>query len=236
MLALKWKPDRVLVEDKASGQSLIQELQNNSRLPVHAIKVDSDKVTRATAVTPLVEAGKVFLPADAPWLADFLEEVSSFPAAPHDDMVDALSQALNFVRESNSGIFDFYRESAMRVAQGLPAIDPALGQEMEGFYEEARDRIREIENLCRKCGRPAPVGVDAGPLGRYHKECWEEAQRGTGTDLSPIGEKSSERAIVAPWQESKLTRPRVCESCAKPIVGTCTEIGAKKWHPECFPK
>lgn len=55
----EWKPNVILVEDKASGQSLIQELKSDSVLPVVAVKVDGDKVTRAIAVTGLVEAGKV---------------------------------------------------------------------------------------------------------------------------------------------------------------------------------
>jgi predicted phage terminase large subunit-like protein len=102
MLALRWKPDVVLVEDKASGTSLLQELRVGTRLPIQAIKVDTDKTTRANAVTPLVESGRVFLPESAPWLANSLEEISSFPAAPHDDMVDPLTQALNHVREAYS--------------------------------------------------------------------------------------------------------------------------------------
>ena len=81
------------------------------------IKVDSDKVTRATAITPMVEAGKVYLPEGAPWLADFIEEISSFPAAPHDDQVDALSQALNFVRESSS------YSTMMEIYKNQTAID-----------------------------------------------------------------------------------------------------------------
>src|SRR4029077_8992059 len=43
MLARKWNPDRVLVEDRASGQSLIQELETHSRLAVYPVQVDSDK-------------------------------------------------------------------------------------------------------------------------------------------------------------------------------------------------
>ena len=61
-LADQFKPSVVLVEDKASGQSLIQELKRDSRLPILAIKVDSDKVSRAYAVTPAIETGRVFLP------------------------------------------------------------------------------------------------------------------------------------------------------------------------------
>jgi predicted phage terminase large subunit-like protein len=51
-----------------SGQSLIQELKRDTRLPIMPIKVDSDKLSRAYAVTPSIETGRVFLPESAPWL------------------------------------------------------------------------------------------------------------------------------------------------------------------------
>jgi predicted phage terminase large subunit-like protein len=91
-------PEVVLVEDKASGQSLIQELQRNTKIPVLPVKVDNDKVARANSVTPLMEAGKVFLPENAPWLFDYIEELSAFPNVVHDDQVDSTTQALNFMR------------------------------------------------------------------------------------------------------------------------------------------
>lgn len=96
-LADAWKPHVVLVEDKASGQSLIQELRRDSRLPVRPIQVDRDKLSRAHAVTPLVEAGKVFLPKSAVWLSDFIEELATFPKGAHDDQVDSMTQALNYM-------------------------------------------------------------------------------------------------------------------------------------------
>lgn len=91
-------PNVVLVEDKASGQSLIQEIQRNTKIPVLPFKVDSNKVARANSVTPLIEAGKVFLPENAPWLFDYIEELSAFPNAEHDDQVDSTTQALSFMR------------------------------------------------------------------------------------------------------------------------------------------
>ena len=97
-LAEQWKPNAILIEDKASGQSLIQELKLSTTLPLIPVKVDSDKQTRAQAVTPLMEAGKVFLPQSAPWLSDFVEEMASFPNGAHDDVVDATTQALNYLR------------------------------------------------------------------------------------------------------------------------------------------
>lgn len=94
----KDKPSACLVEDLASGQSLIQELQRGTRLPVLPVKVDSDKITRASSVTPMIEAKKVFLPRNAPWLYDYLEELSSFPNGAFDDQVDSTTQALNWLR------------------------------------------------------------------------------------------------------------------------------------------
>lgn len=97
-LAERDHPAAVVVEDKASGQSLIQELQRNTRLPVIPFKIDRDKVARAESVTPLIEAGKVLLPESASWLYDFMEELSSFPTGEHDDQVDSTTQALNYMR------------------------------------------------------------------------------------------------------------------------------------------
>jgi len=91
-------PSAVAVEDKASGQSLIQELQRDTNIPVLPFKVDSDKVARAYAVTPLIEAGRVYLPENAPWLFDYIEELSAFPNGEYDDQVDSTTQALSFMR------------------------------------------------------------------------------------------------------------------------------------------
>ena len=91
-------PDAVIVEDKASGQSLIQELQRNTRIPVLPVKVDVNKVARANSATPLIEAGRVYLPENASWLFDYIEELSAFPNAEHDDQVDSTTQALSYMR------------------------------------------------------------------------------------------------------------------------------------------
>ena len=64
------------------------------------VRMDSDKQTRAQAVTPLIEAGKIFLPESAPWVADFVEEMACFPNGVHDDVVDATTQALNYLRDA----------------------------------------------------------------------------------------------------------------------------------------
>lgn len=112
-LAAKYNPHAVLIEDKASGQSLIQDLKT-TRLPIIPIKVDSDKVTRAFAVTSIVESGRVFLPEGAPWLVEFIAQLANFPNAAHDDDVDSTTQALNYMHLNggNTGLLDFMRMEA----------------------------------------------------------------------------------------------------------------------------
>jgi predicted phage terminase large subunit-like protein len=123
VLSERYKPNCLLVEDAASGQSLIQTLKSSTRLPVKAIRPDSDKFTRASAIAPLVEAGKVCLPQGAEWVADFIDELATFPNAAHDDQVDALVQALRYVAQVNqSGHIGLMRleMGAARVQRGEP--------------------------------------------------------------------------------------------------------------------
>lgn len=96
--AADWGANAVLIEDKASGQSLIQDLRRETQLPVIAITPKGDKLTRASAVSATIEAGKVSLPEHAAWLTDFEIELMTFPNAPHDDQVDSLSQYLEWAR------------------------------------------------------------------------------------------------------------------------------------------
>ncbi len=86
-----YNPNEVLVEDKASGQSLIQEMKRGSRIPIKAIKVDTDKIARVHSVTPLIEAGKVYLPEGEVWVKDFIDECEEFPDGEFDDAVDSMS-------------------------------------------------------------------------------------------------------------------------------------------------
>lgn len=102
--AARFLPEAVLIEDKGSGQSLLQDLRRETDLPLIAINPTSDKLTRLMRVTPLMEAGKMALPIHAGWLAAFEAEFFSFPDGAHDDQVDAVSQYLNWVvKRSGNG-------------------------------------------------------------------------------------------------------------------------------------
>lgn len=98
-LAARDTPDAILIEDKASGQSLIQDIRSETTLPVIAIEPEADKETRARAQAATVEARNVFLPKHADWLVDFEREISLFPAATHDDQVDSMVQFLRWAKE-----------------------------------------------------------------------------------------------------------------------------------------
>ena len=101
--AERFAAEVILVEDKASGQSLLQDLRRETDLPFVAQLPQGDKWARLVRVSPLIEAGKVALPTDAPWLAGFLTQLMEFPQGTHDDMVDAFSQYLNWVRAQQHG-------------------------------------------------------------------------------------------------------------------------------------
>ncbi len=107
-IAAQIPPNEILIEDKASGQSLIQELQRETRLPIAAYKIDGDKVARANAVTPIIESGKVYLPADAEWLQDYIDTLAAFPNAVHDDDVDSTTQALSAMQNFNGIAFSSF--------------------------------------------------------------------------------------------------------------------------------
>lgn len=104
-MAAQWQADAVLIEDKASGQSLLQDLRKEKDMaPLVAVLPRQDKVTRFAAVSAMIEAGQVSLPKDAVWLAEFEAELLAFPKARYDDQVDAFSQYLNWVRQSKKAL------------------------------------------------------------------------------------------------------------------------------------
>lgn len=113
----KWKPHMVLVEDKASGQSLIQEMKRDARIPIIPFTPDRDKVARANMISPQLEAGLVWLPEGASWVADFVDECAAFPNGTHDDQVDALTMGLQYLIGGGAkmGLLEFYRLQAERM-------------------------------------------------------------------------------------------------------------------------
>jgi predicted phage terminase large subunit-like protein len=96
-LANRHRANSVLIEDKGSGTSLIQDLRFEGSLRPIAIIPEKDKITRLHAQTAKIEAGQVFLPERAAWLRDFQAEMKQFPNGRYDDQVDSVSQFLNWI-------------------------------------------------------------------------------------------------------------------------------------------
>lgn len=99
-VAQEWQPHGILIEDTASGQSVIQELRRDTRLPVIPIKVTASKEARATAVAPTCEAKRVTLPIGAIWGDPLVNQLASFPTGQHDDMVDAFVHAVGYLMQT----------------------------------------------------------------------------------------------------------------------------------------
>jgi predicted phage terminase large subunit-like protein len=110
------------IEDKASGQSLIQDLRRESGISVIAYRTGRDKVARVNATSPLIEGGRVFLPMAAPWLDDFIEEAVTFPSGAHDDQVDALSLGLDVLSRMSIS-----PDSAFTIPEG-PSLTELAGR------------------------------------------------------------------------------------------------------------
>jgi len=89
-IAQRWGVDLVIIEDTSSGMSLIPLLKEQTRLEVVGRQSNVDKVTRMSRQQGRFEAGRILLPNEAPWLADFENELLAFPDGRYDDQVDAL--------------------------------------------------------------------------------------------------------------------------------------------------
>jgi len=93
-----YNPDNVVVESKASGQSLIQTLQRDlPNLPISPFTPQGDKIDRAVAITSYISSGKVFL-LKAPWNQDLTNQCTVFPLGSHDDIVDSATQGLLYAK------------------------------------------------------------------------------------------------------------------------------------------
>jgi len=120
-----WKPDNVLIEAKATGVTLQQELRRVG-IPVTMYspggrRAGTDKISRANSVAPMLEAGMVWAP-DTDWAEALVEECAAFPNGDNDDMVDSTTQALMRFRAGNF------------IALNTDEADESSGQELVTEY------------------------------------------------------------------------------------------------------
>jgi predicted phage terminase large subunit-like protein len=96
----------ILIEDKGSGTSLIQDLRADN-IAVIGINPEGDKPTRVAKISAQFEAGAVFFPTKTPWLSSLMAELLGFPNVKHDDQVDSVSQALSWIKRRRQNQITF---------------------------------------------------------------------------------------------------------------------------------
>ena len=100
--ARKYKCDRMIIEGKASGLSVAQEirrLHGTEGWGVQIVQPTGDKVSRAHAVQPIFSQLLVSAP-DKEWAETVISEMESFPKGRYKDLTDSATQALKFLRET----------------------------------------------------------------------------------------------------------------------------------------
>jgi predicted phage terminase large subunit-like protein len=122
------KVDLVLIEDKSAGISLIQDLQR-AGIPVRGYNPgQADKTTRLNIVSPIIARGLVYLPesetnknSHRSWCEPLVNQLCAFPEVRHDDLVDATSQALRYLRDAGFLTTDYvHDDSDMYVDETQP--------------------------------------------------------------------------------------------------------------------
>ena len=117
--------DALLVEDKSSGQQLIQEFQEGTTLPIIGTEGDwnkLDKITRASLMLPQWAAGRVYVLKGAPWVAEMKEEFAAFgPGCEFDDQVDSVVNGIRYLKNATIGSSeeDSEEEADADIEEGL---------------------------------------------------------------------------------------------------------------------
>lgn len=173
------------IEDKANGPAVIQSLQHEiaGLLPVNP---EGGKAARASAVSPQVASGNVYLPhpANAPWVKGFVEECASFPAGAHDDQMDAATQLLHQWKVGPSAMFPSFRishrneepQQALHIYQEEPQSKPwwprwvsaTIGQDAAAHWwvREPSGIVRIYRELTMRDVTADEFGVKVAELSR----------------------------------------------------------------------
>ena len=102
---LEWEPDDCIVEAKAAGASLIQELNQQAGIFIRGYtpsrgtrQQSNDKIARMNTVSAIFQAGKVWAP-DTRWARELIDQMAAFPNAAHDDLADTAVMAITRFRQ-----------------------------------------------------------------------------------------------------------------------------------------
>lgn len=165
--AAAFSPEIILIEDKASGTQLIQDLVNEGMHAIKKYEPTMDKITRMSTATSTIENGFVHLPDKAAWLGEFVHELASFPNGKYDDQADSTSQAIAWLKQGMEclGLIDWYKEQDAKMG-GHTALDtrydpgrtlvfpmkPSGEQEVRRMKSGLQPTTLIEERPCEGCG------------------------------------------------------------------------------------
>lgn len=132
-LAETYNPNNIMIEDKASGTQLIQDLRADGVHGTTACEPGMEKVMRMHSVSSTIEGGFVHIPPQASWLAQYMHEMAVFPNGKYDDQVNSTSQALDWVKNGRHkhGLLELWREEAEKL--GYPNASNSGTQRLPGW-------------------------------------------------------------------------------------------------------
>ncbi len=130
-LYIKFRVHEVLIEDKASGQSLIQELERETRIPVKKVKVDRDKTARLNSITPLLESGRIKLPEKYEFNDLIINEFEEFPNGEFDDIIDSVTQAINENKGSDKVSYKIITANIADVIEGRTIFNSRIPRRID---------------------------------------------------------------------------------------------------------
>ncbi len=168
----QFRAGTVVIEDTAAGIQLIQEFKSEGFARIVAVRPHYDKAMRMAMQTPAIEAGRVYLPREAPWLNDYVHEMAMFPKGKFDDQVDSTAQALAHIGKPNSA--DAMLEYMRRETLGRFNLKPA---DLTVLFDFTKKRHQFLSD----CGRPIFRTHD----GFYHatQKEWDDIKTTPGVTL-----------------------------------------------------
>ena len=178
----------VLIEDNASGTQLIQELIREGLRSAKGYKPEHDKVMRLRAQTATIESGFVFVPREAPWLADYIHELITFPNARYCDQADSISQTLAWISQAppEPAVITYYRYEAARRRhrEGVPLA--TIAAEAATSTRKFRTGLASRLERARQWRKSRPAGLNDRRCASTTPESARKSFTGTALRPGPV--------------------------------------------------
>jgi predicted phage terminase large subunit-like protein len=154
-----FNPKTIMIEDKASGTQLIQELVNEGMHAIKKYEPTMDKIMRMHSVTGTIESGFVYVPDKAAWLAEYLHELTTFPKGKYDDQADSTSQALDWFKNHSTrkelGLIEYLKKEGERMMAAQQSAKIPESRPCSGCNGVMSQRIAGGLR-CMQCGAQWP--------------------------------------------------------------------------------